>query len=420
MAQENTHAQKMAEMAKHKDGHIAYWKNHNRQTDPKRFEDGFIQGWCDAENPSYPNINRDSMLEQRKQENIRSCGDSPCMWAFGDGYHEGFDSRRCLKIESKPQENTHDQKMAALRQHKEAHVAYWKARNTETDPQRFENGFIQGWCDAENPSYPNINRDSMLSQRREENSRRCGNSPIEWVFDHGYHEGFDSRRSLHNKPPQEDTHEQKMQEMCKHRDAHVAYWKAHGNRQTDPKRFEDGFIQGWCDAENPSYPQITVNSMIQQRHQEHVQRCGDSQCEWAFDDGYREGFESRNRCRKPPQQPASQPPNTTPATQPPSVPVSQPNNPPTNSNPPATHQCTAECNQGKGCQHATATPVPAPTKPGNNEGHCDTKTGDKGGSDSDEDHQCTEQCKGECKHHKKKTGLLHRLEHKIEHALKLD
>jgi hypothetical protein len=77
------------------------------------------------------------MLEQRKQENIRNCGDSPCMWAFGDGsvqyhksvntkpifislsrYHEGFDARRCLKIESKPQENTHEQKMAALRQHK--------------------------------------------------------------------------------------------------------------------------------------------------------------------------------------------------------------------------------------------------------------------------------------------------------------
>ncbi|CAG8711425.1 5233_t:CDS:2, partial [Acaulospora colombiana] len=175
---------------------------------------------------------------------------------------------------------------------------------------------------------------------------------------------------------------------------------AHGNRPTDPKRFEDGFIQGWCDAENPSYPQITVNSMIQQRHQEHVQRCGDSQCEWAFDDG------------KPPQQPTPQQPNTTPVTQPQ---VSQPNNPPTTSNPPATHQCTAECNQGKGCQHTTSTPVPAPTKPGNSEGHCDTKNGDKDDS-PDEDHQCT----GECKHHKKKTGLFHKLEHKIEHALKLD
>lgn len=30
----------------------------------------------------------------------------------------------------------------------------------------------------------------------------------------------------------------------RHRDAHIAYWKAHGNRPTDPLHFEDGFIQG--------------------------------------------------------------------------------------------------------------------------------------------------------------------------------
>jgi hypothetical protein len=180
--------------------------------------------------------------------------------------------------------------------------------------------------------------------------------------------------------------------------------------------------------------------MIQQRHQEHVQRCGDSECEWAFDDGcvttrsqnlgliyfylfrYREGFDGR-RCMKPPQQSAPHQPNTTPATQPPSAPVSQPNNPPANPNPqnsatntPATHQCTAECNQGKGCQHTTVTPTSGPSK---NDGNCGTKTDGKNGADSDSDHD-HHHCSGECKHHKKKTGLLHKLEHKIEHALKLD
>jgi hypothetical protein len=69
--------------------------------------------------------------------------------------------------------------------YRDAHIAYWKARNTETDPKRFEDGFIQGWCDAEDMSYPDINRDSLLSQRKNENIEHCGNSPVEWAFEHG-------------------------------------------------------------------------------------------------------------------------------------------------------------------------------------------------------------------------------------------
>jgi hypothetical protein len=65
--------------------HIAYWKEHNRTTDPKRFEDGFNAGWCDAENPAYPDCGRDSMLGQRQDENVKACGSSDCEWAFGDG-----------------------------------------------------------------------------------------------------------------------------------------------------------------------------------------------------------------------------------------------------------------------------------------------------------------------------------------------
>ncbi|KAG8824714.1 hypothetical protein FRC19_001237 [Serendipita sp. 401] len=177
---ENTHAQKMAELAKHKEAHIAYWKARNTQTDPKRFEDGFIQGWCDAE--QHHEATRDSMLGQRRDENVRSCGQSSVPWAFEHGYHEGFDARRCMK----PQENTHEQKMAAMCKHKDAHIAYWKAHgNKQTDPKRFEDGFIQGWCDAENPQYPNIDVRSMADQRRREHVQRCGDSPCEWAFNDG-------------------------------------------------------------------------------------------------------------------------------------------------------------------------------------------------------------------------------------------
>lgn len=103
MAQVNTHDQKMAELAKHKyesistnqfalltsyclrNGHISYWKAQNKQTDPKVFEDGFIQGWVDAENSSLQNINRDSMLSQRREEHKRNSGYSNYDWAFNDG-----------------------------------------------------------------------------------------------------------------------------------------------------------------------------------------------------------------------------------------------------------------------------------------------------------------------------------------------
>jgi hypothetical protein len=66
--------------------HIKYWQEHgNRPTDPKRFEDGFIQGWCDAENNRWPGINRDTLLCHRQDENVKQCGNSDCEWAFGDG-----------------------------------------------------------------------------------------------------------------------------------------------------------------------------------------------------------------------------------------------------------------------------------------------------------------------------------------------
>lgn len=116
MTLENTHDQKMAALERHKQGHINYWKsNGNRPTDPKRFEDGFIQGWCDAENPSYPDIGRDSMLRQRQDEHIRANGSSSCEWAFVDGYHEGFDSRCGLDKQSF---DTHQEKVKELERHK--------------------------------------------------------------------------------------------------------------------------------------------------------------------------------------------------------------------------------------------------------------------------------------------------------------
>lgn len=102
MAQQGTTAQRTAACEQHKyvyllstkplsqlfhrQAHINYWKDHgNRPTDPKRYEDGFNQGWSDAENPSYPDADRDSMLAQRQGENVKANGNSDCEWAFGDG-----------------------------------------------------------------------------------------------------------------------------------------------------------------------------------------------------------------------------------------------------------------------------------------------------------------------------------------------
>lgn len=421
MGQEDTHDAKMAELAKHKEAHIAYWKAHgNRQTDTLRFSDGFISGWCDCERN--PSSTVQTLAAQRRREHVSRWGDSPSEWAFDDGYREGFESRKAYTPTTGAKlENTHAQKTQTLSKHKEWHIAYWKEHNAPTDPKRYEDGFIAGWCDAENKSLGNITRDSMIAKRRTEHIQKCGPSDLEWAFDDGYREGFEGRRCM----GQPDTHDAKMAELAQHRDAHVAYWKAHGNRQTDTLRFSDGFIAGWCDYEHN--PSSSVQTLSGQRRQEHVRRWGDSPCEWAFDDGYREGFESR-RCMKPPQpsQPV-QPPTPAPTTQPtqpaqpaPSNPVSKPpeSNPqPTQPAPSAQsqHQCTSECH------HESSGPAPSSTIPPKDS--CSSTQPEKATtttachsepakqehcSSSDPNHTCNDDCK-----RPKKEGLLHRIEHAL-------
>jgi len=229
----------------------------------------------------------------------------------------------------------------------------------------------------------------------------------------------------------------------------------------------------WCDCEhNLSNSNVTVNSLIGQRHQEHVNTFGDSLCEWAFDDGYREGWEGR-KCMKPLQQPTPEPPkapecpptetskppvtaqpNPAPPTQPPPSSTTdtkpEPPEPPkasecpptetptpqppatTNSNPPTTgpgHPAT-EAPISPPTTSAPAKPVPPPAEQ-NNTSECEDSMGGPNQpsnpvslsqpttddhcetdlADLSADHQCTSEC-----NHPKKEGLLER----IEHALKLD
>lgn len=274
------------------------------------------------------------------------------------------------------QPNMNDQKNTQLTKHRSEHVAYWKAHNKPTDEKSFTDGFNVGWSDAENASV--ANRDAMINQRKNEHAAQCGNTSFQWVFETGYREGFDAQRRCNSG--QADTHDQKMAEMAKHKDAHIAYWKAHGNKQTDPRIFEDGFINGWCDCEQHLGDRnITANSMMGQRHQEHVRTFGNSPCEWAFDDGYREGFEGR-RCMKPP---ATNPaPTGTTSTNPaPAAPQQSSATNPAPANPakPALDADTIRRNMEAGMQAARDRAA------ANN--HCHTPA-----AELPADHQCTSEC----------------------------
>lgn len=139
-----------------------------------------------------------------------------------------------------------------------------------------------------------------------------------------------------------------------------------------------------------------------QRHQEHVRTFGNSPCEWAFDDGYREGFDGR-KCMKPPQQAAppaaaapAPPTNTQQNPAPPANtqqnPAQQQPQPPAQTQPPAANPPPA---QGL----PTLISPALPSQPGNT--HCHTPA-----AELPEDHRCS----SECDHREQKHGLVEKLE----------
>lgn len=268
-------------MTKYRDAHVAYWHSKNvNNLEVYRYEAGFQQGWEDAGHSV-------SKLEERKAAHITQRGASDFVWEFEHGYNEASKAYKEVNPAggASAPVNVQQQYNEQFAKHRDAHIAYWHARNVQNlQVYRFEAGFQQGWEDCSHGT-------SKLEERKVAHVSQHGSGEYLWEFDHGYNEAFQAYKTITSPKPTQQHYEQQLETYrlvpsslsfitltyCDS-NGHASYWKGRG-RTVDISYYKEGFQYGWEDV-------AVGASKGDQRKREYIRHRGQSQYTWEFDQGY--------------------------------------------------------------------------------------------------------------------------------------
>jgi hypothetical protein len=189
------------QLTKYRDAHVAYWHSKNvNNLEVYRYEAGFQQGWDDTGHGV-------SKLEERKTAHITQRGAGDLVWEFEHGYNEAGKAYKEVKPAGGPPApaNVQQQYSEQFAKHRDAHIAYWHARNVQNlQVHRFEAGFQQGWEDC-------IHGSSKLEERKIAHVSQHGSGEYLWEFDHGYNEAFQAYKRITSPKPTQQHYEQQLE-----------------------------------------------------------------------------------------------------------------------------------------------------------------------------------------------------------------
>ena len=275
-----TQQQYNEQLTKYRDAHVAYWhtKNVNNLEVP-RYEAGFQQGWEDTSHGV-------SKLEERKAAHVAQRGTSDFVWEFEHGYNEAGKAYKEVKPAggTSPPADLQQKYNEQFAKHRDAHIAYWHARNVQNlELYRFEAGFQQGWEDCTHGA-------SKLEERKIAHVSQYGSGNYLWEFDHGYNEAFSAYKEITSPKLSQQHYEEQLETYrlalaslpfiiltCIDSNGHASYWKGRG-RQVDVSYYKEGFRYGWEDV-------ALGASKGDQRKREYIRHKGQSQYTWEFDQG---------------------------------------------------------------------------------------------------------------------------------------
>ena len=275
-----TQQQYNEQLTKYRDAHVAYWhtKNVNNLEVP-RYEAGFQQGWEDTSHGV-------SKLEERKAAHVAQRGTSDFVWEFEHGYNEAGKAYKEVKPAggTSPPADLQQKYNEQFAKHRDAHIAYWHARNVQNlELYRFEAGFQQGWEDCTHGV-------SKLEERKIAHVSQHGSGNYLWEFDHGYNEAFSAYKEITSPKLSQQHYEEQLETYrlalaplpliiltCIDSNGHASYWKGRG-RQVDVSYYKEGFRYGWEDV-------ALGASKGDQRKREYIRHKGQSQYTWEFDQG---------------------------------------------------------------------------------------------------------------------------------------
>jgi hypothetical protein len=197
----NVQQQYNEQLTKYRDAHVAYWHSKNvNNLEVYRYEAGFQQGWEDSSHSV-------SKLEERKTAHVTQRGASDFVWEFEHGYNEASKAYKEVKPAGGPSApaDIQQQYNEQFAKHRDAHIAYWHARNVQNlEVYRFEAGFQQGWEDC-------IHGTSKLEERKIAHVSQHGGGDYLWEFDHGYNEAFQAYKQITSPKPSEQHYEQQLE-----------------------------------------------------------------------------------------------------------------------------------------------------------------------------------------------------------------
>ena len=184
---------------------------------------------------------------------------------------------------------TQQQYNEQLTKHRDAHVAYWHAKNVNNlEVYRYEAGFQQGWEDTSHSA-------SKLDERKAAHIAQRGTSDLVWEYEHGYNEAtkaYKEAKPAGGPSVPANVQQQYNEQFARYRDAHITYWHARNVQNLEVYRFEAGFQQGWEDCTHGT-------SKLEERKITHVSQHGSGNYLWEFDHGYNEAFQAYKRITAP-------------------------------------------------------------------------------------------------------------------------